>query len=84
MFPKRNIRVVFYTFVIRGGHIIHQVNIFDVDVVVDVDKLILTKNIKSHQKEKVLIFPYAPTPKNFNEHAKNIFRAPQKHTLEHP
>ena len=42
---------LFYTFVIRGGHIIHQVNIFDVDVVVDVDKLILTKNIKENSQK---------------------------------
>ena len=51
---------LFYTFVIRGGHIIHQVNIFDVDVVVDVDKLILTKNMKNHQKNNFLIFLKLP------------------------
>ena len=49
---KRNDHMsLFYTFVIRGGHIIHQVNIFDVDVVVDVDKLILTKNIKKNTQK---------------------------------
>ena len=44
---------LFCTFVIRGGHIIHQVNIFDVDVVVDVDKLILIKNIKENHFSKI-------------------------------
>ena len=37
MKTAKNIWVVLFTFVIRWGHIIHQVNIFDVDVVDTVD-----------------------------------------------